>query len=375
MKGFLLLLALYIATSSPAFAHKPSDSYMEIANSDQSWHLRWDIALRDLEYAIGLDSDQNGRLTRREVEMQTGKISAYALARLEITVEDMPCETVLEGFRIRRHGDQNYASLYLAPSCSGSGELELIYNLFFDFDPTHRGLVSVRDNDRSSSHVFSDSSRKLVLDRALRSNRNHMMGFLIQGVWHIWTGFDHILFLLTLLLPAVLVRENGAWQVANKLSGVLFDTLKIVSAFTLAHSVTLTLASLQIVALPSKFVESMIAFSVIVAALNNLVPVFRGSRWAMAMGFGLIHGFGFAGALQDLGLYGSQMALPLLGFNLGVELGQLLIVAGFLPLAYLIRGTATYRWGFLHAGSTAVVLLATGWLFERVFDYRLIDIF
>lgn len=375
MKKIAFILALFFASSGPAFAHKPSNSYLEIENAGSAWQLRWDIALRDLETAIGLDRDQNGRLTGAEVEGQAEAISAYALARLEITDGSSPCAANPESFEIRRLGDGNHASLSISAVCPVAGKLELRYSLFFDFDPTHRGLVSVRDHDRSSSHVFSESRRKLALDLRARSDWAALGEFVVQGVWHIWIGFDHILFLLTLLLPSVLCRENGVWRPARRLNGVFLDTLKIVTAFTLAHSITLTLASLQIVTLPSRFVESMIAFSVIVTALNNLVPLFRGFRWGAAFGFGLIHGFGFANVLHELGLQGSQMALSLLGFNIGVELGQLVIVAAFVPLAYLIRGTGYYRWGVLRAGSAAVTILATGWLLERLFDYRLIEIF
>ena len=114
--------------------------------------------------------------------------------------------------------------------------------------------------------------------------------------------------------------------------------------------------------------------SVIVAAINNLLPIFRGSRWLVAFAFGLIHGFGFAAVLQDLGLPTSQLALSLLGFNLGVELGQLAIVAAVVPLAYLIRDSAFYRLGMIRVGSAMAAVLASVWMIERLFDYQLFDI-
>ncbi len=371
-KSFLLLLIL-LTYNPTVLAHKPSDSFLNIERIADSWQLRWDIALRDLEFAMGLDSDQNGRLTRGEVNDQARKIGAYALSRLQFTAAGIACDTSFDNFETRRLDDGSYASLLISARCPGSEVFELDYRLFFDLDPTHRGLVNFRDNNQSFSHVFSDTDHLLRLNRNDWSAWATLYSFLREGAWHIWIGFDHILFLITLLLPAVLFLKNGRWHSVGKLPDALLDTLKIVTAFTLAHSITLALASLQVLTLPSRFVESMIAFSVIVTALNNLVPIFRGSRWVVAFGFGLIHGFGFATVLQDLELPTNQLALSLLGFNLGVEFGQLAIVAVFLPLAYTIRGSTFYRWGLLRAGSGMAAAVAAVWLFERLFNYQLIE--
>ncbi|MCZ6487087.1 MAG: HupE/UreJ family protein [Gammaproteobacteria bacterium] len=372
MKSVLVLVVL-LASTTTVFAHKPSDSFLNLERNADSWQLRWDIALRDLEFAIGLDIDQNRKLTRGEVNNQAHKIGAYALSRLQLTASGIVCDTSFDSFDIRKLDDGSYASLLVSANCPGSEAIELDYSLFFDLDPTHRGLVNVHDNGQNFSHVLSDTDHLLILDRGDWSAWATLYSFVREGVWHIWIGYDHILFLLTLLLPAVLFLKNGRWQSVNRLSDALVDTLKIVTAFTLAHSITLTLASLQILTLPPRFVESMIAFSVLVTAINNLLPIFRGSRWLVAFGFGLIHGFGFASVLQDLGLETNQLALSLLGFNLGVELGQLAIVAAFIPLAYLIRDSAFYRWGLLRAGSVMAAAVATVWLIERLFNYQLLE--
>jgi hypothetical protein len=117
-------------------------------------------------------------------------------------------------------------------------------------------------------------------------------------------------------------------------------------------------------------VESAIALSVVLAAVNNLFPIVAQGRWIAAFGFGLLHGFGFAGALRDLGLPSGSLALSLVGFNVGVEAGQLAIVAAFLPCAYALRRTWTYRQIFLVGGSAMIVLIATAWFVERSFDVR-----
>jgi GNAT superfamily N-acetyltransferase len=125
--------------------------------------------------------------------------------------------------------------------------------------------------------------------------------YLVEGIWHIWIGFDHILFLLSLLLPAVLVHEARRWRGVGRFREALVEVLWVVTAFTLAHSITLSLAALGLIELPSRLVESAIAASVVLAAANNLKPLVEHRRWMVAFGFGLIHGFGFASVLAELG--------------------------------------------------------------------------
>jgi hypothetical protein len=192
-------------------------------------------------------------------------------------------------------------------------------------------------------------------------------------VWHIWVGYDHILFLLSLLLPAVLVwRQEEGWLAAETFHEGFIDVLKIVTSFTVAHSITLSLATLGLISLPSRLVESAIAASVVLAALNNIWPVFRGRRWTVAFGFGLIHGFGFASVLTDLGLPQGALLRALVGFNLGVEAGQLTIVGIFLPVAFGLRRTVFYRKAVFVGGSLLIVLVAGTWLTERVFNFKVL---
>jgi hypothetical protein len=198
------------------------------------------------------------------------------------------------------------------------------------------------------------------------------VSYFIQGVWHIWIGIDHVLFLLSLLLPAVLVWRAGHWHPVGRFRDSFWDVFRIVTSFTVAHSITLSAAALGVVSLPSRWVESAIAASVLLAALNNVSPLVHRRRWAVAFGFGLIHGFGFAGVLSGLGLPQGALALALVGFNLGVEAGQLVIVAAFLPFAFRLRGGWVYRRLILVGGSATVAALATLWLIERAFEVTLL---
>ena len=175
-----------------------------------------------------------------------------------------------------------------------------------------------------------------------------------------------------ILLPAVLAWHQQHWDGTVKFRAVIINVLKIVTAFTLAHSLTLALASLRIVVLPTRWVESVIAASVVIAAINNLVPLFRERGWIVAFGFGLIHGFGFANVLNEAGLTNGSLVMALIGFNVGVEIGQLAIVSLFVPLAYHFRQTTAYRTLALRGGSAVVIAVAAIWMAERMFDFKVL---
>lgn len=380
MKRCLLLLTLLFAQIT-AWAHKPSDSYLTLRASEGSSSIavRWDIALRDLDYVLQLDRDGNGELNWGEVRQRSDDITRLATSRLALSAAGQPCAWQsgqgAQPLQLDQHSDGTYAVLSLTAQCASlAGELKAHYSLFFDVDPSHRGLVqwiapgNAGAEASAQALVFGTESAEQTLALQPASAWQTLRQYLVDGVWHIWIGYDHILFLLALLLPAVLVRQSGQWLPASGLGGAVKEVFKVVTAFTLAHSITLSLAALGIITLPSRLVESAIAASVIVAALNNLRGTIEGRRWVMAFVFGLIHGFGFASVLADLGLPQGALVLALVGFNAGVEVGQLAIVAVFLPLAFWLRGTRFYRVGVLKGGSLGVALLASWWLAQRLFD-------
>ena len=375
--GWLRLLGLAALTAclqAPAHAHKPSDSYLTVKAEQARVQVRWDLALRDLDYVLQLDRDGNGELTWGEVRQRSGDITRYATGRLAFTGNDKPCPLAAAGpLQLDHHSDGTYAVLTLAADCPGLAHgLRLKYSALFDVDPTHRGLVQWIAPGAAGAQalVFASESAEQNLQLDAPSALQTLKQYVEEGVWHIWIGFDHILFLLSLLLPAVLVRAATRWEPAPSLRRSLLEVLKVVTAFTVAHSITLSLAVLGIVSLPSRFVESTIAASVVFAALNNLRGTIERRRWVMAFVFGLIHGFGFASALADLGLPTGALALALVGFNLGVELGQLAIVAVFLPIAFKLRATRFYRVGVLTFGSVLVAVIAAYWFAQRAFDFQ-----
>ncbi|GJI97463.1 membrane protein [Duganella caerulea] len=369
MKRLLLFFALLCGVALPAHAHKPSDSYLSLAVQGERITGQWDIALRDLDFAIGLDQDGDGKLTWDEIRARHAAIAAYALERLSIATEKGACTIDAGQQLIDDHTDGAYSVLRFHASCPGPvAALTIDYRLFADLDPQHKGLLRLTRDGLTSTAIFDPAHARQALSLTSPDRWRQFGAYVKDGVWHIWTGYDHLLFLLSLLLPAVMPGARGTPSASMRASFI--DVLKVVTAFTLAHSLTLTLASLSLISLPSRWVESAIAASVLLAALNNIYPLFRGRRPLAAFGFGLIHGFGFASVLVDLGLPQGALLASLFGFNLGVEIGQLCIVATFLPLAFALRDSWFYR-RLLTGGSMAIALVAMVWLAERAFDLKL----
>jgi len=360
----VVALVAALATG-PALAHKASDSYLTLEAGDAKLTGRWDIALRDADLALDLDADGDGAITWGELRGRERELAAWALARLTVRAGGEPCTLRASRLATDTHTDGAYAVLELDGTCERAATaIGIDYRLLFDLDPQHRGLVRVVSPSSETSVVLSFGQRTATL-AATGDAPAQATAYAREGMLHIWSGYDHVLFLVSLLLPAVLVRRRDAWAPVDAFGPAFVDVAKIVTAFTLAHSITLTLAALGLVVLPSRLVESAIALSVVLAALNNLFPVVRHGRWVAAFAFGLVHGFGFAGALADLGLPRGALALSLASFNVGVEAGQLAIVAVFLPVAFWLRATLAYRRYALGAGSLAIAVIAAVWLAER----------
>lgn len=373
MMRTLLLLPLLFCLHLSAWAHKASDSYLVVNANGTSVQVQWDIAVRDIDFALGLDPDGNGEITWGELRARQADMAAWALSRLEITRGGGMCPLQLQQLQVDEHTDGAFAVLQMTGTCPGStGPLGLHYRLLFDLDGLHRGLLSATVDGGTHTAVLSPTSGTLQFGAEGISRLQQFKQYLVEGVWHIWIGFDHILFLLALLLPAVLIFEAKTWRGAEHFGQAWKEVLWVVTSFTVAHSITLSLAALGLISLPSRLVESAIALSVVLAAANNVWPLVEGRRWLVAFCFGLIHGFGFASVLAELGLPTDALALSLLGFNLGVEAGQMAIVAVFLPIAFALRHTAFYRKGVFVGGSLLTMVLAGLWLVERVFDLKLI---
>ena len=245
------------------------------------------------------------------------------------------------------------------------------YHLFERIDASHRALMRAA----AGSPVLLEPGSRTLVSLAQAGKSADLTGLLLQGVTHIFGGLDHVLFLIALMLPAVLIRTNGAWLARRDLRSALVQVAWIATAFTVAHSITLALASFGLITIPAAVIEPLIALTVLLAALNNLWPVVQRRLACVAFVFGLVHGFGFAEVLAPLHLPPVQLATALFAFNLGVEIGQLILVGvSFACLAALRLWPGYARW-ILGAGSSAVAMMASVWIGDRVFGTQIIGFF
>ncbi len=376
-----IVMALVLAgCAGAAFAHKPSDAYLFVTVHEAAVGIRWDIALRDLDAAFDLDANGDRSLTWGEAKTHFDEIDRYALSHLKL--EDGRCVPVVRGHAIDHHSDGAYLVVTLEAPCRVVDRLKIDYQLFTEIDPTHRGIVRIAFGSSQPALVVLDpAGGAKVVDRSGQTgsgsgggNDPFAGGFFPAGVHHILIGYDHVLFLICLLLPAVLVRIKGGWRPVAKWTEAAKPILITVTAFTIAHTITLALAGLRIVELSPRVIEPAIAATIIFTAIGNIWPSrFRESA-AMPFAFGLVHGFGFADVLRELDLPLGQFVWALLRFNLGVEAGQLIIVVFALTPLYLLRRWRFYRRGILMPISIAATVVAAIWFAERVFDFKILPL-
>ena len=358
-----------------AHAHKASDSYLQIDAAQTGMTVRWDIALRDLDAALDIDTNEDGQLTWAEVKAAWPRIEAYALPRLKID----GCALRPTGQALERRNDGAYAVLMLTSDCALTSPPVISYSLLREIDPTHRGIAKVQRAGQPLALAMLDPSATVAAPSGAASSGAEAghpaptgaWGFLREGIRHILTGYDHVLFLLCLLLPSVMRRTPQGWRPVEKLSQAVWPVVGIVSAFTVAHSFTLGLAALKLVSLPPSFIEPAIAVTIILAALDNVWPIFPVRRVVVTFFFGLIHGFGFAGVLGELNLAPGEFAWALLQFNVGLELGQLMIVVCVTALLFMLRDRPQYRGWVIRGGSYAAIFVGVLWLIERTANVSL----
>jgi hypothetical protein len=375
--GLLLLAA--IACSGTLFsadrveAHSQSYGFLRATVHDNSISGQVELAVRDLDLAYALDADGDGNVTWGELRKRESEIAPVVLRGISIGTAGAPCDLVPAPIAIDSRGGENYAIFPFTGACeSPGGRVRIGYDLMFGSDAQHRGLVDLARGSIGRSTVMTPEARVAVIDLSSDNRLDVFRSFVPHGANHIWTGFDHLLFLATLLLSAVVMRSGDRWQAVETFGGAAWATTKVVTAFTLAHSITLSAAAFNLVELPTRFVESIIAISVAAAAINNLFPIVTRRLWIAAFAFGLMHGLGFAGTLADLGLPPTRKLVALLAFNLGVEFGQLAVVAVLLPVLFLIRRSVTYTQLALPAGSAIIAAIGILWFLQRATEMSII---
>lgn len=368
MNIFRILTAVFIfAFSITASAHQLSTAYLQLT-LDNTGQLagEWQVRLYDLELAIGVDEDGNGKLSWQELQGRAEVVNRYLTSQLHIQRDKQPCVLALnKDWKIDSHFNEAYLLLPVRAQCALAGKIAVDYTAFFEQDAEHKLLLSLRNTALTSNRVLSDSQRGIVWDTQAGDVWKTFVEFVYQGMVHIWIGLDHILFLFSLLLTCVLLRVKNEWQPQQDIKRILINTTWMVTTFTLAHSITLSMTALGMIQLSSRWVEVGIAISVVLVALNNVFPLVLRVGW-LTFGFGLLHGMGFAGVLGELGLPADQQWLTILAFNLGVEIGQMAIVFVLLPLLILVRNQLWYLRYSLVGTSVVISLVAMQWVIERL---------
>jgi hypothetical protein len=274
---------------------------------------------------------------------------------------------------------QVIASIYLKPSNSNSlRNFDLSCDIILHQIPSQSILFSVEqdwqkgivpENSKQIGVIAFDPQMGIIRPLKIQlGHGNWFMGFknmVKLGMLHIKEGTDHLLFLFVLLLPATLVANRKKWGGFGGVKYSIVGLLKIVTAFTIGHSITLLLGALGWLQLPSQLVEVLIAFSILISAIHAICPIFPGKEIYIAAGFGLIHGLAFASILVHLNLDTSEMVLSILGFNIGIELMQLFVIGISVPWIILLSRSSTYKYiRILFAVLAAIAALA--WIFERI---------
>ncbi|WP_203257040.1 HupE/UreJ family protein [Hyunsoonleella ulvae] len=389
-KLFSQIPILFIAffTTINVWAHHPDNSLMylkvyENANIEGNFHIN----VNELNDVLGLDLGKRTSLEKVKPYLET--IKTYLLENTSFTHNDkaytIEFTDDVEIWNVS-FGDFVVIHFFLEDSANVPDEIDVTYKVFIEEEPHHVNLLGIEynwkaglfNNEAIIALDFNKSDWTKTLSLTEGSIWQGFVAMIKQGIWHIWIGLDHILFILALILPAVVRRKNDNevksgiwnWHPVEKFKPAFIYIVKIITFFTIAHTITLSLASLQIIVLPSRFVESIIALSIGLAALHNIKPIFKGKDWIIAFVFGLFHGFGFASVLGELGFNGEHLTLSLLGFNIGVEIGQLVIIAAIFPILYFIRKLKLYPKLLIYL-SALLIIISLYWLVERAFDIDL----
>jgi hypothetical protein len=349
-------LLLAILAGGAALAHKTNLTKGVVTIDGAMVGYRLTVSAHDLAVALGIETDLTAPVPQAAFEAREAALADYLAAGLALSAQGARCTAAAPAVDYGRLPEDVVLTLRFA--CPAPpGRLRIDYRLFFEIDPVHRSIGSVTAPDGTVEEFLFDRSLthfEAALGAAPAAPwHERFVKLLLLGVEHILLGFDHLLFLLALLI----------------VGGGFARLVGVVTAFTIAHSLTLALAWFGVIALPERLVETLIALSIALVALQNLLgenlPGWGARRrWLVAGGFGLIHGLGFYSALSELSLGGTDLVTTLLAFNLGVEAGQIAVVAlVYVPLAWWLR--QSWYATTARAASLAILLVAGWWTLER----------
>jgi HupE/UreJ protein len=334
----------------PSFAHPLMVGYADIAIKNREVEVRLSVNLSELDLLMSLDANRDGKVDGKELEAKASEVSDYLRRKVQVTIggDTLPMEA--DPFRIGRSldGKPTLEATLRFRSVEALETFAIRCEPLTELGADHRTLATITREGRAGQFLFQQGAIYHGDHGRPRGFWAYALQFIGLGIHHIFVGYDHIAFLLGLLL----------------IGGRLLGIVKIVTSFTVAHSVTLSLAALDIVNLPSSLVESGIAFSVAYVALENLFFKSFDRRWMVSFFFGLVHGFGFANVLKEMHLSRSGLASSLFFFNFGVEIGQLVIVMLLVPLLWLLARTRAYH-VTTRLASVAILALGAFWFVQR----------
>ncbi|OAI02718.1 HupE/UreJ family protein [Methylomonas methanica] len=355
-----LLLGGLLLQSGWAVAHAPGLSSIDVAVKSDQVVTKLTFALQDIEAFAPMDSDLDAEVSAAEREAAKPDIAKMLAEQLRVNIDGVDVQAVGPG--TVTYDEQNNAHVEFNFQNVPHKQLLLQSKLLAWLQDGHQQYVTVRDaaGKPLSEKMLSRADDQLQLalspaDQSVAQNDSRFSAFadfLKLGIEHILTGYDHLLFLF-----ALLAVTHSFWP-----------AIKIVTFFTIAHSITLAFAGLNIIELPSSFVEPVIALTIIYVAVENIIrgdhP--KGRQW-LTFGFGLIHGFGFASVLREMNISSGDtgILLPLLSFNLGIETGQIAVASVVLPIIWWLNNKPAFAEKFLKGCSAMVALMGAYWLLER----------
>jgi hypothetical protein len=364
------MLGMLLLFMGSVNAHKPSDAFMTIEPSS----IRLSVALKDLDAAIEtLDENQDRRLTFAEFKAAASSIEALIQKEVSLQCGGAPLSLrwridESSGLSaLEKRNDGNYARFSADLICDKTKAIQLNYQLFEAIDTSHRLLVTNLLGAADSVQVAAPSAKLLQLRSingapvgssdsasAKPSIVATLLNFIVEGFTHLAIGWDHLAFILVLVLPFNLwklkeKRLEPDWMCFRRL-------IFVISAFTLGHCLTLIVVTLNLVQVTGQWVEPTIALTIVISAALNLMPDIKAPRLLLALVFGTVHGLGFSSVLSELNISESSRLAALIGFNIGIELGQIVfVVLWALAQYWLIRWKGYRRW-VLIGGSTVLML-------------------
>jgi HupE / UreJ protein len=371
LKGLVASLFL----SMPALAHQTGNSYLVITESNGRLQVEIDFIVRDLGNLLQAPTPTDAPApTPEQLQSMQPAIAQVIQASLEVQQNAQTQPLAFVSQSVVLHNDGLYVrQRFTSPSMASPLQFVVVrYGFFNQNDKLGRAFFKLQLGKDEISSVFDSSTpiQRFVLGESKRWSTIGL--FTQEGAWHIWGGPDHLLFLLTLLLPGLMLlhrttgTDTGNVTERNGTKTAALFALKVITAFTLAHSITLLASVLDVITLPSRWIESAIALSIMLSAGLNLQTRIQWSPWKLAFIFGLVHGMGFANGLRDLGLSQTYFIETVLAFNVGVELGQIAAVVAVGMPVILLAKTARTQQLIMTCGSWGVLVISGVWLVQRL---------